>query len=139
MPVRQEPSPWILRFLPLVGPGGSALDLAAGSGRHSQLLLEHGLAVTAIDRDPDQQADAPGLTKIAANLESGAPFPLGGLQFDLVVVTNYLHRPSLRHVVDSLRRYETALEHDPATQERVAREVFGMVRGDKEIVYRVQP
>ena len=46
---------------------------------------------------------------------------------------------SLQHIVDSLRRYESALEHDPATQERIAREVFGMVRGDKEIVYRVQP
>ena len=43
---------------------------------------------------------------------------------------------SLRHVVDSLRRYEDAVQHDPATQERIAREVFGMVRGDKELVYR---
>jgi len=102
LPVRQEPSPWILRFLPLVRPGGSALDLAAGSGRHSQLLLHHGLTVTAIDRDPDQQADAPGLTKIAADLESGAPFPLGGRQFDLVVVTNYLHRPILADIVGAV-------------------------------------
>jgi hypothetical protein len=43
---------------------------------------------------------------------------------------------SLRRVVDSLRRYRDALEHDPATQERIAREVFGMVRGDKELLYR---
>jgi cell division protein FtsB len=43
---------------------------------------------------------------------------------------------SLRRVVDSLRRYENALEHDPATQEKIAREVFGMVRGDKELLYR---
>ncbi len=43
---------------------------------------------------------------------------------------------SLQHIVDSLQRYENAVEHDPATQERIAREVFGMVRGDKEIVYR---
>ena len=28
------------------------------------------------------------------------------------------------------------VQHDPKTQERIAREVFGMVRGDKEIVYR---
>ncbi len=46
---------------------------------------------------------------------------------------------SLKHVIDSLRRYHDAVEHDPATQERIAREVFGMVRGEKEIVYRVQP
>ena len=43
---------------------------------------------------------------------------------------------SLQHVVDSLKRYENAVEHDPATQERIAREVFGMVRGDKEMLYR---
>ena len=43
---------------------------------------------------------------------------------------------SLQQVVDSLQRYENKLEHDPATQERIAREVFGMVRGSKEILYR---
>jgi SAM-dependent methyltransferase len=91
-----------LRFLPLLRPGGTALDLAAGSGRHSQLLLSHGLAVTAVDRDPDRQPDVPGLTKIAADLESGAPWPLGGRQFDVVVVTNYLHRPILGDIVGAV-------------------------------------
>jgi len=43
---------------------------------------------------------------------------------------------SLQGIVDSLKRYENALEHDPATQERIAREVFGMVRGDRELLYR---
>jgi cell division protein FtsB len=43
---------------------------------------------------------------------------------------------SLKLVVDSLKKYEDKLEHDPATQEKIAREVFGMVRGDKEILYR---
>ena len=43
---------------------------------------------------------------------------------------------SLRHVVDSLQKYEDKVQHDPQTQERIAREVFGMVRGDKEILYR---
>ena len=46
---------------------------------------------------------------------------------------------SLHRIVDSLTRYKNAVEHDPATQERIAREVFGMVRGDKEVVYRLQP
>jgi cell division protein FtsB len=46
---------------------------------------------------------------------------------------------SLRRIVDSLTRYKNAVEHDPATQERIAREVFGMVRGEKEVVYRLQP
>ncbi len=43
---------------------------------------------------------------------------------------------SLKHVVDSLNRYANLVQHDPETQERIAREVFGMVRGDKEILYR---
>jgi cell division protein FtsB len=43
---------------------------------------------------------------------------------------------SLEQVVDSLERFRKALETDPAAQERIAREVFGMVRGNKELVYR---
>ena len=43
---------------------------------------------------------------------------------------------SLQRDIDSLRRYTHRLETDPALQERVAREEFGMVRGDKEILYR---
>ena len=102
MPSSQAPSPWILRFLPLIAAGGAALDLAAGTGRHSRLLLAHGLAVTALDRDPDQQPDAPALTKIRADLEDGSPWPLPGRRFDLVLVTNYLHRPILPDIIGAV-------------------------------------
>ncbi|MEO5589787.1 MAG: hypothetical protein ABIS03_09390 [Gemmatimonadaceae bacterium] len=44
---------------------------------------------------------------------------------------------SLEGVVDSLRREATAVLGDPATQERIAREQYGMVRGSKEILYRL--
>ena len=44
---------------------------------------------------------------------------------------------SAQHVVDSLRRYKKRLETDPVLQERIAREEFGMVRGTKEILYRI--
>ncbi len=91
-----------MRFLPLVPRGGNALDVAAGSGRHSRLLLDHGMRVIAIDRDPDQQPDAEGLTKIAADLETGAPWPLDSQRYDLVVVTNYLHRPILGDIIDAV-------------------------------------
>ena len=43
---------------------------------------------------------------------------------------------SLARLVDSLKKYKDKVEHDPATQERIAREMFGMVRGDKELLYR---
>ena len=43
---------------------------------------------------------------------------------------------SLQQQVDSLGRYLKLVKSDSATQERIAREEFGMVRGDKEILYR---
>ena len=43
---------------------------------------------------------------------------------------------SLQRQVDSLGRYLRLVKSDSATQERIAREEFGMVRGDKEIIYR---
>jgi cell division protein FtsB len=43
---------------------------------------------------------------------------------------------SLRHEIDSLARVKKAVLADPAVQERIAREEFGMVRGNKEILYR---
>ena len=43
---------------------------------------------------------------------------------------------TLGRQVDSLRRYKSALGADVRLQERIAREEFGMVRGDKEILYR---
>jgi len=43
---------------------------------------------------------------------------------------------SLGRQVDSLRRAVVLVKTDTVTQERIAREEFGMVRGDKEILYR---
>jgi cell division protein FtsB len=44
---------------------------------------------------------------------------------------------SLSREVDSLRKEAHAVLTDPATQERIAREQYGMVRGNKEILYRL--
>ena len=43
---------------------------------------------------------------------------------------------SLQQEVDSLRTLKRLLNSDPKLQERIAREEFGMVRGDKELLYR---
>ena len=43
---------------------------------------------------------------------------------------------SLQRAVDSLNRQKRAITSDPAVQERIAREEFGMVRGEKEMLYR---
>jgi cell division protein FtsB len=44
----------------------------------------------------------------------------------------------LRRVVDSLQKEATAIETDVRTQERVARERFGMIRRG-ELLYRLVP
>ena len=46
---------------------------------------------------------------------------------------------SLRQDVDSLSRLRRRIATDPALQERIAREENGMVRSDKELVYRFVP
>ena len=43
---------------------------------------------------------------------------------------------TLKRDVDSLARVKKAILTDPAVQERIAREEFGMVKGDKELLYR---
>jgi len=43
---------------------------------------------------------------------------------------------TLKRDVDSLARVKKAILAAPVVQERIAREEFGMVRGDKELLYR---
>lgn len=94
---------WVVRFLPLVRPGGRVLDLAAGGGRHVRLLRDRGFAVLAVDRDIGALAPlaGPGVEIRAVDLESGTPWPLGG-GYDGIVVTNYLHRPLLPSLAQAL-------------------------------------
>lgn len=97
-PVPDPPSPWIARWAPLIAPGGAVLDVAAGGGRHVALMVALGHAVTAVDRDTTAlglrfAAMADRVRIVAADLESGAPWPLSGETFAGVIVTNYLHRP----------------------------------------------
>lgn len=98
MPVNTPPSSWIARWASLILPHQPVLDVAAGSGRHTALLMALGHKVTAVDRDvttlTDRFGDAPSNVRvIAADLEDGHPWPLTGETFGGVVVTNYLYRP----------------------------------------------
>lgn len=101
------PSAWVRRFIPLIRPGGRVLDLAAGAGRHTRLLIDMGFAVTAVDRD------IAGLRPLAGarcdvhalDLEIGAPESvLGSLGggYDGIVVTNYLFRPLFAPIAAAL-------------------------------------
>jgi len=97
------PSDWIVRFAHLVPPGGTVLDLAAGAGRHARFFAGRGHPVVALDRTIDRLSDlagGPGIEIVEADLEDGAPWPLGGRAFDCVVVVNYLYRPLLPILVE---------------------------------------
>ena len=99
-----SPSEWVTRWAHAIAPHGAALDLACGSGRHSRFLAGLGFQVCAIDRDPralDALGGVTGVTVRHADLENGA-WPLDGLQFDGIVVTNYLHRPLFPRILDAL-------------------------------------
>jgi SAM-dependent methyltransferase len=105
------PSPWVERWAPLIT-RGTVLDLACGGGRHASLFLNRKLKVVAVDREPQQ---IPGARFIRADLEDGSPWPLPGELFEGIVVANYLHRPLMKILQQSLAEggvliYETFMQ-----------------------------
>lgn len=96
------PSAWVQRWSHLVRPGGAVLDVACGLGRHMRWFAGHGHPVTGVDRSPEAiAAVAPLGRALCADIEDG-PWPLPGERFAGVVVTNYLWRPLLPRLLDSL-------------------------------------
>ena len=90
------PSDWVVRWTPLAAPQGTVLDVACGAGRHMAWFAQQGFQVTGIDRNPEAAAAASAFGQVAvADIENGA-WPLlykdMPLQFDVLVVTNYLWR-----------------------------------------------
>lgn len=100
------PSAWVQRWTHLLKPQSHALDLAAGRGRHTRWLQSQGHRVLAVDRDAEAMAVMDGLKlagvqTLVADLESG-PWPFNRETFDAIVVTNYLWRPLLPALLQSL-------------------------------------
>jgi len=118
------PSPFIAHWavrLASMFPGGRALDVAAGRGRHSLALASAGFRVTAVELQFDAlaqartSAHARGLT-LAYVCADCTQFPLPRHTFHTVVVTRYLDRalfPALREalVPGGVLLYETFTEH----------------------------
>lgn len=100
-----EPSAWVVRWSHLLSAGTTVLDIACGHGRHMKYLNARGLRATGVDCSAEALAVASqwGET-VLADIEN-APWPLmqGQQQrFDAVVVTNYLWRPLIPAMLQSL-------------------------------------
>jgi SAM-dependent methyltransferase len=115
----ESPAEWLERHAALLPARGRALDVACGRGRNALWLAARGLMVDALDRDAgaiaalQAAASADGLVVNArvADLESGSP-DIPSRAYDVVVVTNYLHRPLFPALVAALNQgglliYET--------------------------------
>lgn len=104
-----QPASWLLEHQQLLPRSGRALDVACGRGRHALWLAQRGLAVLAIDRDPDAiravedevSRQALSVEARVVELERGT-VSLGSGIFDLIVVFNYLHRPLFGGLIEAL-------------------------------------
>ena len=95
-------SPWVERWSHLVPAGGGVLDVACGHGRHMRWFAGRNHAVTGVDRSPEAIEAVAALGEaVCADIENG-PWPFPGRRFAAVVVTNYLWRPLLPTMVQSV-------------------------------------
>ena len=106
---QEQPSRWVTRFAGVIPAGGWVLDLACGGGRHARYLAALGHQVLAVDRDPASLAAAAGeriqtqaFDLEAEGCEDSSDWPLLPDRFSGMVVTNYLHRPLMPHLLASL-------------------------------------
>lgn len=98
----ESPSDWVQKWAHLAPNNSQVLDVACGAGRHMQFFKNQGHQCTGIDRSAESLALAKQYGEvIEADIESG-PWPLAGRQFDVVVVTNYLWRPLMPRILQSL-------------------------------------
>ncbi|MFL2667243.1 MAG: class I SAM-dependent methyltransferase [Burkholderiales bacterium] len=100
----QNPSVWVKRCSELLRPESSVLDLACGSGRHARYFADQGHDVTALDKNPEALSKISSLPRIHTveyDLEM-APWPFADRTYDAILVTNYLYRPILENIVDTL-------------------------------------
>jgi SAM-dependent methyltransferase len=97
------PSAWVMRHAGQIAPGGRILDVACGSGRHARWLAAQGFVVDAVDRDLSQFGAVPErVNGVVADLEA-ADWPFVPTVYDGIVVTNYLHRPLMPRIIESLQ------------------------------------
>jgi SAM-dependent methyltransferase len=94
------PSDWVVRFGVRIPPVGRVLDVACGVGRHARWFAERGYRVDAVDRERSPEP-FPQIAFKRMDIETGE-WPYAGQRFDAVIVTNYLYRPLMKTLVDSV-------------------------------------
>lgn len=108
---RSPPAQWVQRWSHLLAAGCSVLDVACGAGRHLQWFAQRAHNCWGVDRDIQSAVDLtdsahPGTVQLLQADTENAPWPLMDAnqprQFGAVVVTNYLWRPLLPTLVESL-------------------------------------
>ncbi len=112
---QSDPAParFLVQQLPRL-PRGSALDLAAGSGRNALFLASQGYQVTAVDRDADalhrlssaaQRARLAPVQTTVMDLEPPTPCApdLGHNQYEVIIVFFYLHRSLFPLIIEALK------------------------------------
>jgi SAM-dependent methyltransferase len=115
-----EASSWVKRFARAIPKDGTILDLACGAGRHAVLMASLGHSVLAVDQDISalEHLKNTRIRTQQVDLE-GELWPLAGLLFSGIVVTNYLYRPFLDELPKMLSEggvliYETFAEGNAA-------------------------
>jgi len=99
-----EPSSWVIKYANYVPKNSKVLDLACGMGRHTQLFMGRGCHVTAVDIDTQglqEFANSPNCQIVEMDIEQSEDWLLSQ-DFNCIVVTNYLHRPIMKHLANAL-------------------------------------
>ena len=103
-----EPEPFVKEMLPRLAHAGLAIDVAAGRGRHSVILADHGLCVVAIDYSQEAIAALAKLVEhphgaIWPALADLDTFPIKSESADLIVNVNYLDRGLFPKFIQALK------------------------------------
>ncbi len=142
---RLEPTPFVTACLSKLPERGLALDIAAGAGRHTIALAQHGLQVDAVDIS-EQGLRLARARALAAGLIPGRQiqFIIADLErawlprrdYDVILVSFFLHRPLFSLIKDRLRPggwlvYETfTLEQAKIFPHRPLRPDFLLQQGE---------
>ena len=76
------------------------LDFATGNGRNSISLSNKNIIVTAIDKDQEKlnlYKNLSNINTICFDLETKEEWPLVEEYYDIIIVVNYLYRPSIKN------------------------------------------